>query len=61
MKFDFYDVFTKVIPGALLMLVLLQYNYISLSEQIPELAYLFLSYILGFFIDAVAAKERKNN
>ncbi len=58
MNFDFYDLFSKVIPGGLLTLALIIFGYFTPTDKIPELAYLFLSYIFGFLIDAIAAKRQ---
>lgn len=58
MNFDFYDVFSKVIPGGLLTFVLIVCGYFTPPDKIPDLAYLFFSYIVGFLIDAFAAKRQ---
>lgn len=58
MNFDFYDVFSKVIPGGLLTFVLIGCGYFTPTDKIPDLAYLFFSYIVGFLVDALAAKRQ---
>ncbi len=58
MNFDFYDVFSKVVPGGLLTFVLIICGYFTPTDKIPELAYLFFAYIVGFLIDALAAKRQ---
>lgn len=57
MNFDFYDLFSKVIPGGVLTLTLIVFGYFAPSAKIPELGYLFLSYLFGFLIDAIAANR----
>lgn len=58
MNFDFYDIFSKVIPGGLLIFVLIACGYFVPTDKMPEFAYLFFSYIVGFLIDAIAAKRQ---
>lgn len=54
MNFDFYDLLSKVIPGSVLCIALISCDIINPNENIPDLMYLFIFYILGFFIDALA-------
>jgi len=61
MNFDFYDLFSKVIPGGVLTLTLIVFGYFAPSVKIPELGYLFLSYLFGFLIDAIAANRYSMN
>lgn len=56
MKFDFYDVFSKVLPGGVLAFAIIACGFFIPSTNIPDLSYLFTSYFLGYIIDAIAAK-----
>lgn len=60
MNFDFYDIFSKIIPGGIMLMILLSIGYIHIPEK-PELGYLFIAYLLGFLIDAFAANDKIQN
>jgi hypothetical protein len=61
MNFDFYDVFTKLIPGGALTFMLFFCGYIPLSQKMSDMAFLISAYFIGFIIDAIAAKPQVMN
>ena len=53
MKFNLYDLLSKLIPGGILLSILLIGKWIELPDEVPEIAYLFFAYFIGFIIDAI--------
>lgn len=53
MNFDFYDIFSKVIPGGLIVCVLVYCGWVIPTKEFPDLIYLFSSYFVGYLVDAI--------
>jgi hypothetical protein len=53
MNFDFYDIFSKIIPGGIMICVLIFCGWIPMPADNTDLLYLLISYFLGYIIDAI--------
>lgn len=58
MNFDLYDIFSKVIPGGIIVFVLIFCGVYTLSDKLPDSVFLLLSYFAGFIIDAIAGHSK---
>ncbi len=54
MNFDLHDLFAKIIPGGILSIIFVGCSGLVLPDKLPDITYLFVSYFIGFLIDACA-------
>ena len=54
MNFELYDIFSKLIPGGLILSVLIFCGWIPYPVDNSELIYLIFSYFCGYLIDALS-------
>jgi hypothetical protein len=58
MSFDIYDIFSKVIPGGILLAILMLCNWVPVEAyQLPQLLMLLVAYSIGHILDGIASRK----